>query len=139
MARPRKRQPNQTIAQFNAERERGKRSRKKDKFTLTIDSPITPKALTLRKSYDKETIALRNVAIRIVSDFISEELSGFGKKLTKAQEKLFATPKAAPDAITNTDVFEKTTGIRISQTELIKDQAATAFFETKVKGIGKGE
>jgi len=118
----------------------GKSSGYKATNTVDIDSPIIPgRALALRKKYDKETTALRNVAIKIVSDFISEELVGFGKKLTKQQEAFFATPKAAPDGVVDVNEFERTTGQRISQTNVLKGTAArnVGFFEAKIKGLGQ--
>ena len=133
--------PGETPAQFKAriaamDRAFTKPPRKPKNAKVIIESPVvSTKALALRKSYDKETTALRNVAVKIVSDFISEELVGFGKKLTRRQEAAFRTPKAAPDAVVDRDEFQRTTGIRISQSEVLKDQQ-TAFFETKVKGTG---
>ena len=144
---PRKRQlagpirPGETDAQFRARVAAVSRAVKnptrkgKELQTIIKDPIVKGKVLALRKQYDKETVALRNVAVRIVSDFISEELVGFGKKATKAQEAKFATPAAAPDAVTDVDEFERTTGIKISQSAVLKEQGVGTF-ETKVKGTG---
>lgn len=123
----------ETRQQFNQRMKAGKPPQKME--VIVKDPIVAGKALALRKSYDKETIALRNVATRIVSDFISEELVGFGKKATPAQQARFATPAAAPDAVTDVDQFEKTTGIRISQSAVLKEQGVGTF-ETKIKGTG---
>ena len=49
--------------------------------------------------------------------------------------------QAAPDAAISVEKFEQFTGIKVEQSEVIKragaDRDDIAFFETKVKGVGK--
>lgn len=136
--------PGESAADFRARvaaaaRAGGSPTSKKKAVETIIEKPINKgKILALRRKYDKEATALRNVAVKIVSDFMSEELAGFGKKLTKTQEQKFVTPQAAPDAVVDVDQFQKTTGIKISQSKVLKEQGVGTF-ETKIKGTGRSD
>ena len=99
-----------------------------------LDTNLT-KVGASSKKFKSATTAIRNQLILYVSDYISEEI-GLGKKVKN--DKIFSTPKTAPDAEVDIKEFESLTGVKISQTEFIKGVAAqdVGFFETKVSGLG---
>lgn len=83
--------------------------------------------------------SVRNQVIRYFSDYLSEEIPGFGKKTPNAQafrNYTGLTGDISPDAQVDIPTFEKTTGIQLSQTKILKDKIA--FFETKISGLGAG-
>lgn len=107
---------------------------------LLLSNPNLNNLLPLRGKYDKETLAARQLATTIMSDIISEDIKGFGRETVKSEKSYFSTPAAAPDAAISVEKFEEFTGIKVDQSEVIKRAGADrdiAFFETKVKGVGK--
>ena len=83
--------------------------------------------------HKRTSVTVRNQIIRYVSDFISEDI-GLSKKISDADTKLFTTPMSAPDGQIDIDAFEKKTGIRVSQTSVLKEgvqQRNVAYQEAK--------
>jgi len=87
------------------------------------------------KALAADLVQKRNTIARYLSDFISEEI-GLGSKLSAGQAKLFDTEKAAADAVINIDDFVKLTSAIPAASEL-RTAVGTAFFETKVSGLGR--
>ena len=69
--------------------------------------------------HKRTSVTVRNQIIRYVSDFISEDI-GLSRKISDKDTKLFTTPMSAPDGQIDIDEFEKNTGIRVSQTSVLK-------------------
>jgi len=86
------------------------------------------------KALAADLVQKRNTIARYLSDFISEEI-GLGSKLSAGQAKLFDNEKAAADAVINIDDFVKLTSAIPAASEL-RTAVGTAFFETKVSGLG---
>lgn len=81
------------------------------------------------------TIAQRNQITRYISDYLSEEI-GLGRKMSSASMAKYLTPETAPDGQINTDQFFNLTGIKVSQSSVLKDEAGAATFETKIGKVG---
>ena len=81
------------------------------------------------------TDSQRSQITRYISDYISEEI-GLGRKMSSATKAKYITPQTAPDGQIDTDEFFNLTGIRVSQSSVLKDEAQQATFEAKV---GRGE
>ena len=138
---PRKRQlagpirPGETDAQFRARVAAAARQRRKDTKIETINSdPTLGQIMPAVKAKKQVTTAVRTQIIRYFSDYISEEIPGFGKKTPNAAKFKQYTGlegDVSPDAEVDINQFAKTTGIRLSQSKILKDSAAAAF-ETKV-------
>lgn len=77
------------------------------------------------------TVAQRNQITRYISDYISEEI-GLGRKMSSGSMSKYLTPQAAPDGQIDTEQFFNLTGIKVSQSSVLKDEASAATFETKV-------
>ena len=108
--------------------------------------------LALQGKYSKELRNLRNQAIRLFSDFISEELQkgGYGGKLTSQQKSLFkratgAAGDISPDSLINLPSFyelleeEGIVPPKVLQSQILKGEALTGTTETKVSGIGDSD
>jgi hypothetical protein len=108
--------------------------------------------LALQGKYNKDLRNLRNQAIRLFSDFISEELQkgGYGGKLTSQQKSIFkratgAAGDISPDSILNIDNFfqllteEGIVPPKVLQSQILKGEALTGTTETKVSGIGDSD
>ena len=136
MARPRKRQPSETLAQFR----RGKAaSRNRAKIQIKGIDKNAAKIQSFANAFKNTTSVQRTQITRYLSDYISEEI-GLGRKVK--DPKRFTTPAAAPDGEVSVDEFAALTGIQLSETKVIKEGATTrnlGFFETKVTGLGKEE
>ena len=88
--------------------------------------------------HKRTSVTVRNQIIRYVSDFISEDI-GLSRKISDKDTKLFTTPMSAPDGQIDIDEFEKKTGIRVSQTSVLKEgvqQRNVAYQEAKTTGLG---
>ena len=81
------------------------------------------------------TDSQRSQITRYISDYISEEI-GLGRKMSNATKAKYTTPETAPDGQIDTEEFFNLTGIRVSQSSVLKDEAQQATFEAKV---GRGE
>jgi len=81
------------------------------------------------------TVAQRNQITRYISDYISEEI-GLGRKMSSGTMSKYLTPQAAPDGQIDTEQFFNLTGIKVSQSSVLKDEAQQATFETKVGKVG---
>tara|TARA_Y100000114_G_scaffold111362_1_gene105123 strand:+ start:53 stop:1465 length:1413 start_codon:yes stop_codon:yes gene_type:complete len=109
-----------------------------------INNPFHTDLRKLKASSDKEMkelIALRSAAMEQVSRFFSSR-PGFSKMASKADQALFAKPKAAPDMMVDAVDFNRITGLAgtegaIKATEVLKNEVAgydtqrTAFVEFK--------
>ena len=83
------------------------------------------------KAEKRLTDQQRNQITRYISDYISEEI-GLGKKMSGANQAKYTTPQTAPDGQIDAEDFFKLTGIKVSQSSVLKDQAGAATFEAKV-------
>ena len=110
----------------------GKSSGVKGSLEVTGIDPNLDNIDSFSKQFKRLTVEVRNQLNTYISDYISEEL-GFSKKVQN--RSVFSTPMAAPDGQIEIDIFEKLTGIRVSQTRILKGAAAkgVAFQEAKVK------
>tara|TARA_B100000519_G_C14253050_1_gene443491 strand:- start:805 stop:2220 length:1416 start_codon:yes stop_codon:yes gene_type:complete len=109
-----------------------------------INNPFHTDLRQLKASSDKEEkelIALRSAAMEQVSRFFSSR-PGFSKMASKADQALFAKPKAAPDMMVDAVDFNRTMGLEgteqaIRATDVLKnemtgyDTQRTAFVEFK--------
>ena len=123
----------ETLAAFN------KRTGKGGSISVTNSDPTLGQIKPAVKAKKDVSTAVRTQIIRYFSDYISEEIPGFGKKTPNAAKFRQYTGlegDVSPDAEVDINQFAKTTGIRLSQSKILKDSAAAAF-ETKVSGIGK--
>ena len=138
MARTRKRQSNQTLGQFRAEKQRAA-AKKQTKIQITGLDKNAAKIESFSKIFDRTAAKQRNQITRYISDYISEEI-GLGRKVKDPTR--FTTPAAAPDGEVSIDEFAALTGIQLSETKVIKEGATTrnlGFFETKVSGFGQSK
>lgn len=115
----------------------------KQKLRVDLQNPNLGSVAAIAKTYKSTTTQVRNQVIRYVSDYISEEIPGFGKKISSRDaDRLFTTPATAPDGQMSAEDFNKRIlgndpNFKVSQTKLLKDNRDDiAFFETKVKGLG---
>lgn len=117
------------------------RAGRNNKNLETINSdPTLGQILPAVKAKKDVSTSVRNQIIRYFSDYISEEIPGFGKKTPNAEKfrrYTGLTGDVSPDAEVDIAQFSKLTGIKLSQSKILKDSAAAAF-ETKVSGIGTG-
>jgi len=113
----------------------GRKSALTQSLSLKGLDPNLQNVGSFSKRFKSLTTTQRNQITRYVSDYISEEI-GLGKKVKNPN--IFTTPQTAPDGEISLDRFEKLTGIRVSQTQVVKGAAANnlGFFESKVKGFG---
>lgn len=111
----------------------GRKSALKQSLSITGLDPKLKDVGSFATQFKKLTVQQRNQMILYLSDYVSEEI-GLGKKVKNPN--IFTTPQAAPDGEIQVDEFEKQTGIRLSQTQVLKSTAANnlGFFETKVTG-----
>jgi|TARA_R100000030_G_scaffold83734_3_gene66741 hypothetical protein len=111
----------------------GRKSSLKQSLSLTGLDPNLKNVGSFAFQFKKLTVEQRNQMIRYLSDYVSEEI-GLGKKVKN--KNIFTSPEAAPDGEIQLDDFERQTGIRLSQTQVLKGAAAQnlGFFETKVTG-----
>lgn len=111
----------------------GRKSKFKQSLSITGLDPKLQDVGSFAAQFKKLTVVQRNQMIRYLSDYVSEEI-GLGKKVKN--KNIFTSPEAAPDGQIQIDDFERQTGIRISQTQVLKGAAAQniGFFETKVTG-----
>ena len=110
----------------------------KSSITITNTDPQLTKVATKARAKKDISSTVRSQITRYLSDYLSEEIPGFGKKTANSQQiKKYTglTGDVAPDAEVNVKEFEKTTGIKLSQSRFLKDQQA-ALFETKISGLG---
>lgn len=113
---------------------------KKAAIEITNTDPTLGQIRPAVKSKKEVSTSVRNQIIRYFSDYISEEIPGFGKKTPNADKfrrYTGLTGDVSPDAEVDISTFAKTTGIKLSQSKILKDEAAAAF-ETKVSGLGSG-
>ena len=114
----------------------------KQNVTVTNSDPNLTQVTGRAKAKKEVSTAVRNQIIRYLSDYISEEIPGFGKKTSRSQafrDYTGLTGDVSPDAEVDIKAFEKLTGIKISQTNVLKENAENVgFFETKVGGLGTG-
>ena len=102
---------------------------------INIENIISkPTRFNIRKP-PPEIAKLRGAAQEIVSLFFSTQIPGFGKAVPKDIQNQFVQPKSAPDMMVDREKFYQTTGIRLSQTQVLKDESV-AFIELKQTGIG---
>ena len=123
----------ETLAAFN------KRTGKGGSISVTNSDPTLSQIKPAVKAKKDVSSSVRTQIIRYFSDYISEEIPGFGKKTPNAAKFKRYTGlegDVSPDAEVDINQFAKITGIRLSQSKILKDSAAAAF-ETKVSGIGK--
>ena len=124
----------ETLAAFN------KRQGKGGSVSVTNSDPTLSQIKPAVKAKRDVSTSVRNQIIRYFSDYISEEIPGFGKKTPNADKfrrYTGLTGDVSPDAEVDIAQFAKLTGIKLSQSKILKDSAAAAF-ETKVSGIGTG-
>lgn len=115
--------------------------RVKGSLTQTNTDPNLGNIRQKVKAKKDVSTQIRNQVIRYFSDYISEEIPGFGKKTPNAQafrNYTGLTGDVSPDAEFSITQFEKVTGIKVSQTNVLKSANAddVGFFETKVSGLG---
>lgn len=101
-----------------------------DKNTIDIQ-----KVNVRSKTLTADLKVKRNVIARYLSDYVSENM-GLGKALSTNQKSLFGGVNAAADAVINVDKFNQLTGIQL-ETSKLGAKEGTAFFETKVSGLGE--
>lgn len=112
----------------------GRKSKFKQQIAVEGIDPNLEKIDSFSKQFKRLTVDQRNQITRYLSDYISEEI-GLGKKVKNVGA--FTTPATAPDGQIELDTFNRLTGIKVSQTKVLKGSAAqnVGFFESKVKGL----